>query len=136
MSNYREINENLYKKPEYEPPSAESELASLCDAINTWAREVGSKQCTDWRNIGPMRDALDGICFALLRRSLRDTAYDEACYLFKTCAPQCECMDTTSGVLSQLDNYIAGLNSDIAEHNKELSDMKAEICEIIDKFKN
>jgi hypothetical protein len=120
-------------KIEYKPP-AESVLASLCDAINTWAREVGASQCTDWRSIGSMREALDGICFALLRRSLRDTAYGEACYLFKSCAPQCECLDTTSGVLTQLSNYIAGLNSDIAGHNKELSDMKAAICSIIDRY--
>ncbi len=46
-------------------------------------------------------------------------AYGYASRLFKLLAPQCEPLDTTAGVLTQLDNYIAGLNqAELTEDGK------------------
>lgn len=44
--------------------------------------------------------------------------YDEACYLFKCVAPQCTVMEHTSGVLSQLNNFMAGQSERLAESVK------------------
>lgn len=41
--------------------------------------------------------------------------YEQACYLRNCVAPECTPLDDTSGVLSQISNYIAGLRDDLSQ---------------------
>lgn len=44
--------------------------------------------------------------------------------LFKSLAPQCEPLDTVTGVISQLDNYICGLRADLAGEKAKAERLK------------
>lgn len=55
------------------------------------------------------RDELIELRLPITLRAERDDGYRQAVTLFKTVAPQCEPLDTTAGVITQIDNYIAGL---------------------------
>lgn len=46
----------------------ESDLASLCDRINTYARELGSYEAKNYE-LGLMQSALDGVVFAMAERN-------------------------------------------------------------------
>lgn len=60
-----------------------------------------------------IRNILDSAT-PFLRTTEPDEAYRYAVRLFKLLAPQCEPLTTTTGVLSQLDNYIAGLREPVS----------------------
>jgi len=39
-------------------------LASLCDRMNTWARELGTEESTEWKELDQMQQLLDRVVFA------------------------------------------------------------------------
>ena len=49
-------------------------LASLCDRMNTWARELGTEESTKWKDLGQMAQLLDRVVFAAKARAENDTA--------------------------------------------------------------
>ena len=53
-----------------ERDDAQLTLASLCDFINTWARECGSAEAPRC-GLDQMRRAIDGVVFALQRRAAK-----------------------------------------------------------------
>ena len=44
--------------------NSEGMLASLCDRMNTWARELGTEESTKWKDLGQMAQLLDRVVFA------------------------------------------------------------------------
>ena len=44
--------------------NSEGMLASLCDRMNTWARELGTEESTRWKDLGQMQQLLDRVVFA------------------------------------------------------------------------
>ena len=51
-----------------------------------------------------------------------EEGYDAARELFSVLAPQCELLDSPSGVISQINNYIAGLKAEIERLRREGDD--------------
>jgi len=43
---------------------AESNLASLCDRLNTWARELGVEETNRYLDLAEMQNLLDRVVFA------------------------------------------------------------------------
>lgn len=72
------------------------------------------------------------VMFASVKQNEPDEAYGYASRLFKILAPQCEPLNTTLGILTQLDNYIAGLRS---SKTISLSELRSRIkyCQYLSK---
>lgn len=47
----------------------ESTLASLCDCVNTFAREEGTGEASDYSSLSEVRDALSCVVFSLRRKN-------------------------------------------------------------------
>lgn len=97
--------------------SLEAYEAAKTEQPNGYAALVDDvEEYLHWRKVNPQIKGGENYLkrfhqsIAAPMRESGDPAYEYACRLFKTLAPQCEPLPNTLGVLTQLDNYIAGLH--------------------------
>lgn len=93
-----------YLAPKQQPTDDEA-FYKWCESVRDAGHEVQPNSATaKQRRLG-----WDAAIAAMTPK--QDKAYEYACYLFKLYAPQCAPLSDTVGVLTQIDNYIAGLHS-------------------------
>jgi hypothetical protein len=73
---------------------------------------------------GSVEHRSDSDCLTALKARVTSD-YKEACYWLKCVAPQCQPLDDTSGVLTQLSNYMAGQSEQLAEARAALAEVTA-----------